>query len=540
MSRHLLVIAEPLLAEGLGRLIGETYPGDRVSTDPSAVDSTVALVLWFPNATITAEALTHESQHLQERWDPALLLIVLPGELSFRNEQLLALPATGLLQAPSSRDLLDSIETLLQGGRVLALNDDASVLEGERSAAAQAMAPLGLGQWLLRSGLQQIDAELQRCAQLLQAPRQPLLLVLVLQGRRRELLAARQLLLLLWGPVSLAWGHPAPPESVTAAAGLSLSLSQRNADGAWLAISERLRQRIAAGLNNNSGQLLALEALHPERRSDLLLTLLDQLQTLRRQLHNAPVQPQELREQWFSLQGELRQQALRRMASPYVRLPFNGELRPVAETLIRSCDLEGSDPELPDPQAMLQTLVLGQPLLVDGQLLAPDAPLAVLRLEKLLSNWLLRTADQISAEVLASCSAWPELRRYLLVSPLLSTRNLERVRNQLNAQQRWSTWMERPIDIYESRRQLLTLTGETITVEALTEPRDNELAQLGWGQQLVTLALETRDALGPQLQSLIQAIGRLVVLVLTQVLGRAIGLVGRGIVQGMGRTLQRD
>mgnify|MGYP006267918737 CR=1 FL=1 len=520
MSRHLLVIAEPLLAEGLSRLIGETYPADRVSTDPEAVDSSVALVLWFPDTTITAEALSRESQHL------------------------LALPATGLLQAPSSRTLLEGIETLLQGGRVLALNDDTSDLAGERSTASQPMPPLGLGQWLLLSGLQQIDAELQRCAQLLEAPRQPLLLVLVVQGRRRELLAARQLLLLLWGPVGMAWGHPAPPPCVgsrsTAPAALSLSLSQRTADGAWLAISERLRQRINTGLSNNSGQLLALEALHPERRSDLLLTLLDQVQTLRRQLHTAPLQPLELREQWFSLQGELRQQALRRMASPYVRLPFNGELRPVAETLIRSCDLEGNDPELPDPQAMLQTLVLGQPLLVDGQLLAPDAPLAVLRLEKLLSNWLLRTADQISAEVLGCCSAWPELRRYLLVSPLLSTRNLERVRNQLNAQQRWSTWMERPISIYESRRQLLTLTGETITVEALTEPRDNELAQLGWGQQLVTLALETRDALGPQLQSLIQGIGRLVVLVLTQVLGRAIGLVGRGIVQGMGRTLQRD
>ena len=535
MSRHLLVLAEPLLAEGLARLIGESHPEDRISTNPDAVDTGLALVLWCPDASISAEALIRESQHLLERWEPAPLLVVLPAGLGIGNQRLLALPATGLLQAPSSQELLDSIETLLQGGRVLALADDT------RLHQAPPAAPLGLGQWLLLSGLQQIDAELQRCELLLHAPHQPLVLLLVLQGRRRELRAARQLLMLLWGPLSLAWGSPEPtPSPATTGTGLSLNLSQRTADGAWLAISERLRQRIGTGLNNTSGQALALDALHPERRCDLLLTLLDQLQSLRQQLLAAPVQPRELREQWLSLQVELRLQALRRMANPYVRLPFNGELQPVAETLIRSCDLDGSDPELPDPQGMLQTLVLGQPILVDGQLLAPDAPLAVLRLEKLLANWLLRTADQISAEVLGCCSAWPELRRYLLVSQLLSTRNLERVRNQLNAQQRWNTWMLRPISIYESRRQLLTLSGDTITVEALTEPRDNELAQLGWGQQLVTLALETRDALGPQLQSLIQAIGRLVGLVLTQVLGRAIGLVGRGIVQGMGRTLQRD
>jgi hypothetical protein len=62
---------------------------------------------------------------------------------------------------------------------------------------------------------------------------------------------------------------------------------------------------------------------------------------------------------------------------------------------------------------------------------------------------------------------------------------------------------------------------------------------LPWLQQLVTLALEARDALAPQVQSLIRGFGDLVVVVLTQVVGRAIGLVGRGIAQGMGRSLGR-
>jgi hypothetical protein len=73
----------------------------------------------------------------------------------------------------------------------------------------------------------------------------------------------------------------------------------------------------------------------------------------------------------------------------------------------------------------------------------------------------------------------------------------------------------------------------------LTEPRDAELRDLGWVQQLVTLSLETRDALAPQLQSLIKGLGDLFVVLLTQVVGRSIGLVGRGIRQGMGRSLSR-
>ena len=74
----------------------------------------------------------------------------------------------------------------------------------------------------------------------------------------------------------------------------------------------------------------------------------------------------------------------------------------------------------------------------------------------------------------------------------------------------------------------------------LTEPRDAELRRLGWPQQLVTLLLEARDALAPQVQALLRRLGDLLVVVLTLVIGRAIGLVGRGILQGMGRSVGRN
>jgi hypothetical protein len=211
----------------------------------------------------------------------------------------------------------------------------------------------------------------------------------------------------------------------------------------------------------------------------------------------------------------------------------------VADTLVGASDFAVMDPELPDPRAMLTTLLQARPLLVEGRLLGPDEPQAVLYLEMLLANWLVRSAELISAEVLAACAEWPELRRYLLRPDLLATRNLERLRNQLNSQQRWSSWVTRPVQLYESRRPLFRLEAGAIDTITLTEPRDRELRQLSWLQQLVTLALEARDALAPQVQSLIRAFGDLVVVVLTQVVGRAIGLVGRGIAQGMGRSLGR-
>ncbi|MEB3235774.1 MAG: DUF3685 domain-containing protein [Cyanobacteriota bacterium] len=539
MAQHLLLLAEPLLAEGLKRLLAEACSDLTIATDGGATTANPALVLWCPEAGIEAPALERETRRLSETWPAAALLIVLPQGLRLPRQRLLQLPAEGLLEAPDSALLLQAIETLRQGGRCVKLKAEQSSMPAEPGPA------VGLGQWLLISGQQQIDQALWRCEALLtQANGNPLSL-LVLQGQRRELLAARRLLVLLHGPVSLAWGPEAigsPPGGALLLpqdapnAGTSINLLQRNAEGSWQAITQELRQRLGEQLQNHSGQLLALEALLPERRRDLLLALLDQLDLLRRQLANSPLQPQQLHEQWVGVQSELRRQALGRMASPYVRLPFEGQLRAVAETLLRSSDLEVSDPELPEPQPMLSALVLGQPLLVEGRLLAPDEPLAVLHLQQLVANWLLRNGEQVAAQTLACCAAWPELRRYLLVSELLSTRNLERLRNQLNAQQRWAALLLRPVAIYESRRAMLNLEAGRIAAVQIHEPRDRELRQLSLAQQLVTLALESRDALAPQLQSLLQGIGQVVVVVLTQVVGRAIGLVGRGIVQGMGRS----
>jgi hypothetical protein len=548
---RLLLFAEPLQREGLNQWLTAAPDGWQVLGESDGAAGSPQLVIWCLASAPEPAALERELRQLRERWQPAPVLLLLPSNPPYPASFLLDLPVPGLLEAPDVEGLRTAVRTLLGGGRVVEFA--ASPAEGRGTAAAGA--PLGLGQWLLISGLQQIDGERALCRRLLDPPPPGLLAELLLRGRLRELEAARQLLLWLWGPLQLAWSFPplevsneaAGPEPAAGEAGaglrptpaLALSLRQRTADGIWEAVEQRLRAAATAGLGNESGQLLALDGLLPERRSDLLLALLEQFQQLRARLQHADPRGERLLESWQELQPELRRLALRRMAGTYVQLPQQGRLLPVADTLVEGSQLELGDPELPEPTPMLATLVQARPLLVDGRLLPPDEPRAVLYLEMLLANWLVRSAELVAAEVLAACAEWPELRRYLLRPELLSTRNLERLRNQLNAQQRWSSWVERPVQLYESRRLLFRLEQGAIRLADLTEPRDRELRQLGWPQQMVTLALEARDAVAPQLQSLVKAIGDLVVVVLTQVVGRAIGLVGRGIAQGMGRSLNR-
>jgi hypothetical protein len=549
----LLLFAEPLQRQGLLHWLEADPAGYRVAEEGQDPTETPALVVWSLTTLPPAPRLEAEVRQLLDRWQPAPLLLLLPARPSYPNRFLLGLPLQGLLEQPEAKSLREAVATLLAGGRVVELGPAATA---EQPAGGQM--PLGLGQWLLVSGLQQIDAELGVCEQLLQGPAQGVLAQLLLEGRLRELRAARQLLLWLWGPLGLAWGSGfAEGESFPLATkeapsllapggigggerGVSLTLRQRTADGIWEAVRDRLNRAAEGGPTNRSGQLLALDGLQSDRRRDLLLALLEQFQLLRGRLQEKELRGETLLSTWEGLQPELRRQALRRMAGSYVQLPSDGVLRPVAETLMTAGEFDLRDPELPDPTAMLTTLVQARPLLVEGRLLGADEPQALLYLEMLLANWLVRSAELISAEVLAVCAEWPELRRYLLKPELLSTRNLERLRNQLNAQQRWGNLISRPVQLYESRRPLFRIEAGAIDSIDLTEPRDRELRQLGWLQQLVTLALEARDALAPQVQNLIRGLGDLVVVLLTQVVGRAIGLVGRGIAQGMGRSFGRS
>jgi hypothetical protein len=544
---QLLLFAEPLQRAGLASwLQSDLATAERpgwIVVNSEDLQGRPQLLLWYLGTPPEPGALDVEIRRLLERWQPAPLLLILPQGHPYTTEFLLQLPAQGLLEQPDGDSLRQAVTTMLSGGRVL------SIAASRPADDAPPAFPMGLGQWLLLSGLQQIDAELRVCRRLLDPPPAQLLPLLLLQGRVRELRMARHLLIWLWGPITLAWGpslatepaaaKPPDPQPTGASQAVAITLRQRTAEGLWEALRGRLAEAAAADPSNRSGQLLALEGLHPSRRSDLLLALLEQFERLRSRLLQDDPRGERLEALWSQWQPELRQQALRQMAGSYVQLPMDGRLCPVAETLLRRSDLEADDEELPDPLAMLTPLLEARPLLVEGQLLAPDEPRAVLYLELLLSNWLVRSAELISAEVLSACAEWPELRRYLLRPDLLATRNLERLRNQLNAQQRWTSWFDRPIHLYESRRPLFRLGAGAIECVDLTEPRDRELRQLGWVQQVVTLALEARDALAPQLQSLLRRLGDLLVVLLTQVVGKAIGLVARGIVQGMGRSLNR-
>ncbi len=549
-TNQILLLAPELLGESLALQLTNANPELEVVYRSNQLSRQPSLVIWSVDNLEMPSAIQIELRRLQDNWQPSPVLLLLPRGINLSANELLQFDCPGLLQDPDLQTLKESIKTLIGGGRVVRLkqsHEENHVIEP---------ATAGLGQWLLVTGLQQISQDLQVLETLLSTPPENILIGLLLKGRRRELRTSRALLLWIWGPPKFAIaslsipknspnGNTYKPEkgdngSLDDGFGTSISLKERNALAVWTELQERLTKSVENDLVNSTNSLLAIEGLNSAQQKNLLVALVNQLIEVVNRIRNSNPSETPIAETWSNLQQELRQEAMRNMIGSYIRIPRNGELTPVADKLLEMSDLLDTDDDLPQIERMLDPLILDKPVLTEGQLLPADDPRALIELEMLFSNWLIRTAELISSEAIGVCGEWPELRHYLLNPHLISTRELERLRNQLNSQNRWKNLIQRPIQLYESKRLLYRIRMGHIEPILITEPRDDELRQLGWWQQQVALLVETRDALAPQLQALVKRIGDLMVVILTQVIGRAIGLVGRGIAQGMGRNLGRS
>ena len=120
---------------------------------------------------------------------------------------------------------------------------------------------------------------------------------------------------------------------------------------------------------------------------------------------------------------------------------------------------------------------------------------------------------------------------------MISTRELAKFRNRLAWEYRKNEYWQEPKNIFESQHQLFFLDDKGINFMFVYAPRQEELNKLSRIRWSVTIILEIRDAIALPLSSLLKISGNAIVYLLTQIVGRSIGLVGKGILQGIGNSL---
>lgn len=176
-------------------------------------------------------------------------------------------------------------------------------------------------------------------------------------------------------------------------------------------------------------------------------------------------------------------------------------------------------------------------LVIDNISFSSDSPEAQERAELILQNLLIGVANGVVQPLLNNFANVELIKQNYYDRRLISTREVERFRNNLSWKYRIETYIEQPKTIFESRYEMFLFVSRGIAKTSIYAPRSQELARLSGIPLVVTLALEFRDAIAPRLRAVIESLGNGIVYILTQVVGRAIGLIGRGILQGLGGSL---
>jgi hypothetical protein len=187
---------------------------------------------------------------------------------------------------------------------------------------------------------------------------------------------------------------------------------------------------------------------------------------------------------------------------------------------------------------LLQDLVLETGLTIDRTPYRASAPETIERAKILLQNFIHQVASAVMVVVLNHFSESETAKRELFRSEYLSAREIARARNELSWRYRREKYWDEPKWIFESKYRLFYYRNGAIGSSYIYAPRQEELSALSGIRWWVSIALETRDALSPRLRAFFSVTGKGVVYFLVQVIGRGIGLVIRGVLQGVGNTWQ--
>jgi hypothetical protein len=224
----------------------------------------------------------------------------------------------------------------------------------------------------------------------------------------------------------------------------------------------------------------------------------------------------------------------------YQALPVNNRQIEVVPTLLADREIVQTEilAKIPHTIELLNHLLFQIPLPIDRDAHSIGTPLAADRAGELLENLTINLANAVIQPLLNRFGDVAAIKTSFYDRRLLSSRDIERFRNDLSWRYRVDRYFSQPQAIFESRHRLFVLSNYGIEQMNIYAPRPEELAQLAGVPFAVTLALETRDAIAPRLRSATTFIGTIIVYLLTEIIGRGIGLIGRGIIKGVGNIWQ--
>ena len=400
-----------------------------------------------------------------------------------------------------------------------------------------------------QSGREQLNLDLEALENKLNSGGIPLLERWFISARKRELNSARKLIDKLTGePINPPTSRESQPTKALSESKANhepnsellpppqIAIATINSDSVTAKVFNRVLDDISQGVYNSTKLWLEIDILRPQARQKLLYLIVENLE---------PAIFELVREQDISLQAEQAlYQVWQKSLTNFFFQHYQDRSEIDYETLLAICDRE----YLGFRQTILEQVYYAgellaylswqQPLIINYVPYRVDAPEAILRAVNLLHNLLLQLANGVMQVILNYFSEL-EIFRYNLFDPKYNnSRKIARFRNETVWRYRQLKYWQEPTDIFESCYRLLVLRNGKIKTYTLNAPRDRELTQLQGFPWLATIILELRDAVSPRLRSLFALTGNGLVFALTNVIGRGIGLIIKGVIQGINSTIR--
>jgi len=403
-------------------------------------------------------------------------------------------------------------------------------------------------QALRSSSLQQIEAALIELDNQLRSSGLSLLGKAILTGQRRELKAARWVVKRVLSSSDSA-SEPArilppldePLRSLPSSSQLVPdSPPQMTAKDLQAILFDGISAKLQSSLENLTNSPLEIDIFRAERKRELFYIILRQVEASLEELRFSQIQPHQLVEKQSVILRDLWQAISLDFFGRYYTLRVrNQDIEVVTallqdEKTVQTAILD----KIPAVIELYAHLLFRTALTIDNTDYLIGSADAIARATDLLENLTIQLANAVVQPLLNRFSDLEAIKQSFYDRRLLSTRDIERFRNDLSWKYRVDRYVSEPTAIFESRYSLFVFTHQGIVRIFIYAPRRHELEQLAGVRLAVTLALETRDAISPRLRSAIAFLGSGIVYLLTDVIGRGLGLIGRGIVKGIGNAWQ--
>jgi DNA-binding NarL/FixJ family response regulator len=334
-------------------------------------------------------------------------------------------------------------------------------------------------------------------------------------------------------------GNNPPPIPSTAIATQSPSYIEQVRDLRSL-LFDNISIKLQSSLENLTETPLEIDILRDDKKRELCYLTLRKIEELLGELTYSQVQAVQLNQKQSDILQDLWQAIVTEFFGKYYTVPLAGMEVEVVDVLLQERALIQTAilEKIPGISELLRHLLFQAPLEIDSSLYPTGNPEAVMRAEVLLENWMIQMANAVIQPLLNRFANVEVIKQTFYDRRLLSIRDIERFRNDLSWRYRLEQFLREPTDIFESKHQLLVLSARGIRRTSIYAMRYQELEQLEGIPKAITIVLEARDAIAPRLRSVVSLVGNGVVYVLTEVIGRGIGLVGKGVLKGIGNAWQ--